>query len=702
MGETASWWRASGAVALGGGLVLLLSAAFAAMVYYRLPDPGTSVAIDDVGEAVAALIAAIACAWATTQTQGRIRAGWTLMAISAVAWAAGEIVWSVYEVGLGEPVPYPGWPDVGFLAAMPFAFAGILAFWSPPRGTASRWRVWLDGAIVVLALLFTAWVLGLRLVVQDNDDTGLTRTLDIAYPLGDILIGTVLILAVRRATRRRAARVFVLLLGVAAIAVADSAFAYLSATGTLGEYGSVLDTGWVAGYLLIALAAAWPRSPVTRTAESVPVDLWQLALPWLAVLAIGISSLGMVLAGQSLDLVLTLIVGVAVVLLAVSMILTSRDFLGMLITSKGSQATLAEIIERAPAGVVRMSNDLWIIEANPRFRALVQSHASEAGQRITRFFSDSEARRFETRIAALRSGADAVEDDIEAQRADGSRLWVHWSATAVRDAEGHSDYFIAMFEDTTERHEADAARAASLELLQRLNKLKTEFLQSVSHEFKTALIGIQGFSEFMRDSDQLDVNDVRGFAADIHRDAERLDRMVTEMIALDHVESARAGLRVSPVDLNALIGREVAAARPAAGALFVLDLQPGLPRVSGDEEKLGEVMRTLLRNAIRYSPDGGRVTVTSRSTSDTVTVGVLDEGVAARADFDNRLFGQEDIYSNNPIRKVVGTGLGLGIVRQIVEMHGGKVWVDGIEGKGSAFHFTLPVAPVSAPVEATL
>ena len=215
----------------------------------------------------------------------------------------------------------------------------------------------------------------------------------------------------------------------------------------------------------------------------------------------------------------------------------------------------------------------------------------------------------------------------------------------------------------------------------------------MSHEFKTALTGIQGFSEYMRDADELDITDARAFAADIHRDAERLDRMVTEMVALDGVESARANLRLGRVDLNGLIQREVAGTSETTRTRFALDLQPNLPSVSGDEEKLGEVMRTVLGNAVKYTPDGGDITVTTEMADATVTVSVRDQGVALRADFDNRLFGEGDLYANNPIRKVVGTGLGLAIVRQVVEMHGGRVWVDRIEGQGSVFHFTLHVAP---------
>src|SRR5438128_1067534 len=103
----AAWSEAPRTLAFVGGAAVLVCAGFAAVVYFQLPSPVASTAIDDVGEALAALTAAAACAWGASQTAGRIRVGWTLLSISAAAWAAGETVWSVYEVGLGQPVPYP-------------------------------------------------------------------------------------------------------------------------------------------------------------------------------------------------------------------------------------------------------------------------------------------------------------------------------------------------------------------------------------------------------------------------------------------------------------------------------------------------------------------------------------------------------------------------------------------------------------------
>src|SRR5712691_5201612 len=122
--------------------VALISVAYALNIRTGPFGQQAVTAIDDIGEAVAAALASAACAWAASRATGKDRLGWALMSISTGLWAAGEVVWSFYEVGLGVPVPYPSLADAGFLSAVPFAVAGIRAFWSKPRGTSARWRVW--------------------------------------------------------------------------------------------------------------------------------------------------------------------------------------------------------------------------------------------------------------------------------------------------------------------------------------------------------------------------------------------------------------------------------------------------------------------------------------------------------------------------------------------------------------------------------
>ncbi len=673
-------------------IAALASAAFVLCLLFQVGGTNATVAVDDIGETVAALAAAVACGLAAKRSAGRLRLAWTLLAASAAAWTAGEIVWSVYEVALGVVVPLPAAADVGFLAAVPLAVAGILAFSSAPRGTSRRWRVWLDGLIIAVSLLIVGWVAGLDTVVTDGAGSLLQRGVDLAYPLGDIVVCTVLVLAIRRASGQQKGRLMLLLGGLGANALADSAFAYLTATGTYGEIGSVLDAGWVVGYLMVALAALWP-STQTDAVDRAPIDIWQLALPWIAVLAAGIAALAGALHGHPFDIFMSVLAGVLLILLMLSQFFAHKDSLAILTRTRNMQATLSEVIGEAPVGVIRVGTDMRIASANPRYGELVGSPVEACiGANLTDIFADHQSSRLEKFRLLAQGAAKTVDGDDEVVRKDGTTAWLHWKATAVHTASDSVEYFIAMLDDTTARHTAEEAAAANLMQLERLNQLKSDFLRTTRHEFRSALVGIQGFSELIRDVEHLDPTEVKEFAADIYDGARKLDEMIEEMLSLDRAEAAGTLLSLSPTDVNAVITSTVEKIRAERELpVLCLDLNPDLPIVPADPAKTREVVETLVHNAIRFSPDDGQVVISSRVQQGGIVVTVKDQGVGLRADFDNGLYRQGDLHANNPIRKVVGTGLGLAIARQIVELHGGRIWVDRIDGVGSHFHFTLPI-----------
>jgi diguanylate cyclase len=321
-------------------IVLLASIAYALILKFGIFGDTAVTAIDDIGEAVAAAIASAACAWAVSRSTGKDRLGWSLMAISTGLWSAGEVAWSIYEVFLQVAVPYPGLPDAGFLGAVPFAIAGIRSFWSDSaRGTSVRWRVWFDGLIVGIALTSTAWAFGLREVWESPSST---KLLDLAYPVGDVLVGTMLILAIRRASQQAAGRMALLLAGVAAYSIADSAFAYLTAHGSYESVGSVLNTGWFLGFLMIALAATYPAESRSRVAKASRLDLWQLALPWMTLLLASAGDVYSSLSGGGIDLFMSSMTALLALLLTVNMIIERREFLEMLSEIEESHSTLNE------------------------------------------------------------------------------------------------------------------------------------------------------------------------------------------------------------------------------------------------------------------------------------------------------------------------------------------------------------------------
>jgi signal transduction histidine kinase len=339
--------------------VLALVAGVASIFYaltlrFDFFGPKLVTAIDDIGEAVAAAIASGACAWAVSRATGRNRVGWALMGVSAGFWAAGEVVWSIYEVVLGQQVPSPSLADAGFLAAVPFAVAGIRAFWGPAAGTASRWRIWFDGLIVAIALVSTSWGFGLRLVWDSNSNLG-TKALALAYPIGDIVIGTVLILAIRRATGGQKGRMALLLTGVACYSIADSAFAYLTVQGTYSSVGSVLNTGWFAGFLLIALAAIYPEAAPRVAAPQARLDLWQLALPWMTLLTAAAGDFFTALSHQDAGLFQPAMTLLLALLLTVNMIIERREFLEMLTEMDTARSTLNRDFKSALTGIQLLS-----------------------------------------------------------------------------------------------------------------------------------------------------------------------------------------------------------------------------------------------------------------------------------------------------------------------------------------------------------
>ena len=676
-------------------VTVLLVVGFIAWLVFRIGGDLVTIAVDDIGEAVAAFAAALCCVLAARRYIGRQRLGWVLLSASAATWGVGEVVWSVYEVGLGIEVPYPSAADIGFLGAIPLTTAGILCFFSTSRGTSTRLRLWLDGAIVFLALLFVAWTLGLRTVYLDPEDTLFKKVIDLAYPIGDIVIGTILVLAIRRARGELHGRLLLLLGGLAAISIADSAFAYLTATGAYGANGSLLDAGWVAGYLMIGLAALWPAAPARRVEEvgkEQPIDTWQLALPWVAILCVGFTAIGMALTGFEFGPVRTVLIGVIAILVMISQVYAHNESMSLLVKSRQSAATLNDIILFAPLGVARIGVDLKIIQANPRFAELLRRAQLEMiGAPLTSYLPPEEAARAAAQFHSLSDGsAGALDSETEALRGDGTSMWLHWSATAVRKPDGDVDYFIAMFNDTTARHQAEVAAVANLNVLERLNRLKGEFLTMVKHEFRTALLGIQGFSELMRDSDQLDFPTVQAFATDIYNDAHRLDGLLDRMLDLDMAE--KLVIHHVPVDLGAVVRAAVARAQTAATTQQIaFGLDADLPLVDGDAAQLAQLLWILLDNAIKYSPPGGEISVSGHTEPGQVLISVTDHGAGMPADFDDQLFARYQWSANNPTTKVMGTGLGLPMARQIVEMHGGRIWFESKVGAGSDFHFTLPL-----------
>ena len=241
--------------------------------------------------------------------------------------------------------------------------------------------------------------------------------------------------------------------------------------------------------------------------------------------------------------------------------------------------------------------------------------------------------------------------------------------------------------------EAENTALANLAVLERLNKLKSEFLTRISHQFRTALVGIEGFSELIHESDDLDLEKVRSFAGDIHDDAERLDRAFADMLELDRMETGNSVLKLGKTEINDVIAAAIDGSRKQNGRANIRTvLDPANPAIPADPDKVEQLLSILIGNALKYSPTGSPVEISSKDGGDEVLITVKDHGPGMPSDFENGLFvGYRRHEGNGNGAHAGGTGLGLPIARQIVEMHGGRIWFESEPGKGTEFHLTLPI-----------
>ena len=687
-----SFVTASVAGGVVAGAVILVASA-------RLGGDPIAVAAQDFGEALFALAAFATCFGAARHTGALGRQAWTLLGLSALSWGLGEIAWSVYEVGLGVAAPFPSIADAGFLGAVPLAIAGVLKLPSSPSSVTSRTRAVLDGAIVAGSLMLVMWAFGLRDLYLSAQLAPSTKLLVIAYPASDVVLMTILALTIRRA--RGPARIGVAILIAAYLFdfLADGSFADLTLRGAYGVLGSLADNAWIVGYLALGLAAIWSLGGSDQVPEQSRVELWQLAMPWVCVLAVATTEAWLLVTDQAAEPISGALAASVAVLFVLSQALTLNDSLHLLDRSRRAEAELydtaallREVIARAPVGIGRMGDDLRILDVNQRVTEIFGlSRAAFIGRSIAAIATPDElAHAGETARRLRNREVDAIENEGEVQRGDGSRIWVHRVISAVRTRGGALKHYLAIFEDVTGTHKAQEADAAHLTALEHLNHVKSEFMTMVSHEFRTALTGIQSYSEILAAGDGTPAEVVQ-FAGEINADARRLNRLITEMLDLDRMEAGRLVMRSEPVDMNQVVSEAVARARVSTTRHALrLDLDPGRPEVTGNPDRLAQVMTNLLVNSIKYSPDGGEIQVTTRLKDGVLEVSVKDHGIGVPQEFLGRIFSRDERYENVGRPETVGTGLGLAICAQIVRLHNGRIWVESAQGEGSTFTFALP------------
>jgi len=252
--------------------------------------------------------------------------------------------------------------------------------------------------------------------------------------------------------------------------------------------------------------------------------------------------------------------------------------------------------------------------------------------------------------------------------------------------------------ENAQLYESSKKRAEELakayDELQALDRLQQEFVQNVSHELRTPLTFIKGYVELM-------LEEAMGELAESQRNAlqivaQRTDamaRLINNLLSLQQVEmESLRPTRVSLAGVTTTVLESAEAAATKAGIVLEAEIPETLPPVWADRSCLEQVFDNILGNAIKFSPDGGKITVCIREEGEYLRVAVSDTGIGIPDDQLERIFERFYQVNGSPTRRFGGTGLGLALVKEAIEAQGGKVWAESRgEGQGSTFFFTLPI-----------
>ena len=258
----------------------------------------------------------------------------------------------------------------------------------------------------------------------------------------------------------------------------------------------------------------------------------------------------------------------------------------------------------------------------------------------------------------------------------GEEVWLSLSETVMRDPSGAVAGRIFAFRDISGEHAVET--------------MKSDFVSTVSVELRTPLTSIYGFAQtLLRQDVAFGEPERRMFLEFIARESERLTTIVDALISVARLDSGDLVVTVAPTDVSTVVDDVVTSAQAAAnggGHRFVAQVESSPLQAEADPDKLRQVLDQLVSNAIKYSPDGGTVTVSARRTTEAIELAVSDEGIGVPPSERDRIFTKFYRAADAQGR---GTGLGLFIAQGLVREMGGRMWVDAPEGRGSRFAFEL-------------
>ncbi len=692
------------AVPFGAATIFVVVALLVSVVALRGPwsDVTTRAYYSDIGLIPTAGMMVISCAYAARRAQGRTRTAWRLFALAGALWTCGELSWAVEHYLLHVSVTTLSVSDLfSMVAVVPVAAALLIIPGAARTGREGMINL-LGCGVVAFAVLFVARSAAVVLKVPRLAEATIDGLAYIVYPVSDIILVILVLVALIKTAEQARPALIVMAVGIVCYAAADTFYGIQAA---LGRYvsGSASDLGWFAGYLLMALAATTPgatenaRPPRHRRRLAV----WYSLLVYVPVLISAVVAACFPVPRFDAVLVLS---GVALLVF-----FASRQVLLAIEHAALNQQQDDQVVELQEAGL-RLRRQ--VLETRRITQSVADGVLVLDPLRSVVMANQAVARILQTAPDDLlgRRLDDLVDGDADADARVVGSIAAGELLTSVDTILRWHDVRVPVEVTVGPIVEADQVLGTVVSIRdvtarRAIEQMKNEFISVISHELRTPLTSIRGSLALLDNGmgGELQPTGARMVTLAL-QSSERLTRLIDDLLDVERLESGRLTMTYEDCDASRLVELALREMRGLAQQSEVRLVQlEVVGRVWADPDRVVQTLTNLISNAVKFSEAGDEVALgalpVERDGERFVEFSVRDEGRGIPAEKLETIFGRFEQVDSSDSRQRGGSGLGLAISRSIVELHGGRIWVSSELGRGSDFHFVLPVARSRAAAE---